>query len=119
MTNKEFGNIGEDYIEKYLIKNRCEIVERNYYTRYGEIDIIAKNSKYILFVEVKTRRETSKIRPSDSVGYRKQQKMKITADLYLQKIKNKTLQPRFDVAELILNRRTLEIIKLNYIKNAF
>ncbi len=119
MTNKEFGAFGEDFIEKHLIKNRCEIVKRNYYTRYGEIDIIAKNSKYILFVEVKTRSETSKIRPSESVGYKKQEKMRITAQIFLNEIKNKTLQPRFDVAELIINHKTLEIISLNYIKNAF
>lgn len=119
MNRVEFGKYGEQIVADFLVKNRCEIVERNFYTRYGEIDIIATNSKYILFVEVKTRRENAIIRPSESVDKTKQKKMTITAEIYLAKIKNKTLQPRFDIAELIVNHNTLEVQSFNYIKNAF
>ena len=51
------GKLGEDITADYLCKNGFEIVARNYHSRYGEIDIIAKNSEFIAFVEVKARNE--------------------------------------------------------------
>ncbi|MGN0550766.1 MAG: YraN family protein [Acutalibacteraceae bacterium] len=118
MNTRQFGSVGEDIVTKYLIKNRCEIVKRNYYTKYGEIDIIAKNSKYILFVEVKTRRETAIISPCEAVNKKKQQCLFKTAHIFLRDNPIK-LYPRFDVAEVILDSKSLKCLKLNYIKNAF
>lgn len=51
------GKLGEDITADYLCKNDFEVVARNYHSRYGEIDIIAKNSEFIAFVEVKARNE--------------------------------------------------------------
>ena len=57
------GKLGEDITADYLCKNDFEIVARNYHSRYGEIDIIAKNSEFIAFVEVKARNEKALERP--------------------------------------------------------
>lgn len=56
MTSREIGNIGEEFTAQFLIKKGCEILERNFTVRGGEIDIIAKKGKLIHFVEVKSRK---------------------------------------------------------------
>jgi UPF0102 protein DICTH_1420 len=56
MTSREIGDIGEDFTAQFLIKKGCEILERNFTVRGGEIDIIAKKGKLIHFVEVKSRK---------------------------------------------------------------
>ena len=58
MTDKkEIGNFGEDFTAKFLKKSGYKILERNYHSRYGEIDIIASKGAVLAFVEVKTRTE--------------------------------------------------------------
>ena len=113
------GKSGEDRVATFLRKNGWSVIKRNYQCRFGEIDIIADNDEYIIFVEVKTRKQNSLVSPAESVTYKKQQRVRLTAEDYL----SKTLcekQPRFDVAEVIVST-TAEGIKyhLNYIKNAF
>ena len=69
---KDIGDIGEKYVAKFLKKNKYKILERNYRKNYGEIDIIAANQEYIIFVEVKTRHKNSMTQPADAVDKRKQ-----------------------------------------------
>lgn len=115
---KNTGKTGEDYTANYLESKGFKIIKRNYHSRYGEIDIIASNSKFILFTEVKTRHENPMYPPCEAVTYQKQRKIIKTAVKFL--IDNKyDLQPRFDVAEVILKRNSYEIISINYIENAF
>ncbi len=56
MTSREIGDIGEEFTAQFLIKKGCEILERNFTVRGGEIDIIAKKGNLIHFVEVKSRK---------------------------------------------------------------
>lgn len=117
---REVGIFGEDFTEKYLKKNGYKILSRNFHSRFGEIDIIAKNKTYIIFVEVKTRSEGAIYSPREAVDYYKQQKCIKTAEYYL--VNNETnLQPRFDVSEIILKKDTKkpEVLNHNYIENAF
>ena len=55
LSKKEFGNIGEDISCKYLEQKGYKIIERNFTCRQGEIDIIAKDGKELVFIEVKSR----------------------------------------------------------------
>ena len=55
MIKKKLGNLGEQIATEYLEKKNCKIIERNFYCKQGEIDIIAKDKNEIVFVEVKTR----------------------------------------------------------------
>ena len=71
MNSVEIGNIGEDYVCSYLIKQGYEIVERNYRIRGGEIDIIAVNNDYIAFVEVKSRKPNSMVGGFNAIDKRK------------------------------------------------
>lgn len=71
----------------------------NYRCRFGEIDIIAQNRKYLIFAEVKLRKSAKFAAASEFVDYYKQVRLRSTAELYLSE--NPTsLQPRFDVIEI-------------------
>ncbi len=110
------GKIGEEYVEKYLKKKRYTIISKNFHSRFGEIDIIAENSKYIVFVEVKAREEGFKVHPLQAVTKSKQQKIILTTQIYLRKNPTQK-QPRFDVASVICKDN--KPVKLDYIENAF
>ena len=63
----EIGTLGEDLTAAFLRRQGNIITRRNYTSRYGEIDIVAENREYILFVEVKTREKDSAISPQGAV----------------------------------------------------
>ena len=112
------GKHGEDIAADYLTKKGLNVISRNFHTRYGEIDIIANDSQYIIFAEVKTRNEFAVATPSEWVDKRKQKKLMMTAAIYLQN--NPTdLQPRFDVVEVVLAKGSQELVSINHIENAF
>jgi len=83
------GDIGEEVAFSYLKDRGYKILERNYSSKFGEIDIIAKQGKIIVFVEIKTRHDAlqSDLYPERNVDRRKQRKLIRTAEYYL--IKNK------------------------------
>ena len=91
---------------------------RDQLDRYGEIDIIAKNSEFIAFVEVKARNEKALERPAAAVTSAKRRKIIQTALIFLSEFEY-DLQPRFDVCEITIDNRTNMLIELNYIENAF
>ena len=72
--NRRRGNIGEDFAADYLEKEGYKIIERNYATKLGEIDIIAEKDGYIAFVEVKSRAEDCMYSPREAVTFSKQKK---------------------------------------------
>ena len=95
-TSKELGRIGEDEAVRFLEKKGCKVLDRNYRTRFGEVDIIVKDKGVIAFVEVKTRRGSGFSLPKEAVGHAKIQRI-IKASLdYLSKTDN-DMSVRFDV----------------------
>ena len=113
------GKIGEDYTAALLEKQGWTLLERNYHSRYGEIDIIARDGKYIVFVEVKTRRSTGLDHPLAAVTKAKRQKLTKTALLYLSEHPEvQQLDCRFDVAGLTTDSRG-NVLRADYIENAF
>ena len=109
------GNSGEDVVADYLEKRGFTILHRNFYSRYGEVDIIACNGTCIAFIEVKTRKANALVSALESVTLTKQKKIKKTAMVFFQQF-DYDLQPRFDVAEVTLSGGRYQI---NYIPNAF
>ena len=113
------GAIGEDAACNYLIKKGFIILKRNFTCRFGELDIIAKNKEYILFVEVKARGERALASPCEFVTKSKQRKI-ITTSLYYLSQNKSDLQPRYDVFEVTINDNLPpEVININHIENAF
>ena len=99
-SNKIIGKLGEEQAQKFLKKMGWKILETNYrYSRFAEIDIIAKKNEFYIFVEVKTRKSADFARGLEHVDRRKQDRIRITASIYLSENPTK-LQPRFDVIEI-------------------
>ena len=98
--NKIFGSAGEDAAAAYLKKKKYKILERNYKNTYGEIDIIAKFKKDIIFVEVKTRKSDKYGKPYEAVNYYKQKRMIAAAKSYLYTNNLYDKNVRFDVVEV-------------------
>lgn len=120
--NLNKGKKGEDIAIIYLRNKGYKILARNYFSDFGEIDIIAQKENYIVFVEVKTRKKHTKFTAFEAVDIIKQKKIIKTAMIYLTK-NNLNLQPRFDVIAVNFDKNFLkenfckeEII---HIKNAF
>ena len=110
------GRAGEDYTADLLAAEGFRIVSRNFHSRFGEMDIIAENGQYIIFVEVKTRREGSISSPLEAVTSAKRRKIVRTAQAYL--LKNPSgLQPRFDVCAVIRKRDGR--MEADYLPDAF
>jgi putative endonuclease len=94
---------GEEEACRFLKKNGCKIVDRNYRVRTGEIDIVARRGKTMLFVEVKTRASSAFAQPYEAVGFRKRKSLKAAAKYYVQERNIRDLDFRFDVISITLN----------------
>ena len=97
--NNLVGIWGESLAGEYLQKKRYKIEAVNFRTKFGEIDLIVSNRKYLVFVEVKLRKSDKFAAAADFVNYSKQQRIRTTAEIYLAQYPTE-LQPRFDVIEI-------------------
>jgi putative endonuclease len=112
------GEYGERIAVDFLRANGHRILKRNFKgPRRGEVDIIARHDRLLLFVEVKTRRSDTKIRPLDAVDKTKQQLIERGANAWLKLLKTRSLPWRFDVIEILLEEG--EKPKVNHVKDAF
>lgn len=111
MGRVDTGKEGEDLAVKYLLSKGYKLVERNFRTPFGEIDIIAKDKDYTVIVEV--RRRISRIfgEPELSVSRKKQQRLRKLAEYYIMKI-GREVPIRFDVI-------AIEGERIKHIENAF
>ena len=100
MANKtELGTWGEAIAAEALRSQGFTVIEQNYRSRYGEIDIIAENREYLVFAEVKLRKSTYFGAAREFVDLRKQERLRATASMWLEEHET-SLQPRFDVIEI-------------------
>ena len=97
--SKLSGAWGEALAAEYLRKKRYTVVAAGYRCRYGEIDLIVRDRKFLVFVEVKLRKSGDFAKAMEYVDHRKQDKIRVTASMYLSQNPTK-LQPRFDVIEI-------------------
>ncbi|MEI6627139.1 MAG: YraN family protein [bacterium] len=82
--NRAVGQYGEKLAADYLLRHHCKIIDKNFRTRFGEIDLIAKFGDEILFCEVKTRTSDKCGLPEFAVDYHKARKLLKVAQFYLQ-----------------------------------
>ncbi|NLJ78561.1 MAG: YraN family protein [Tissierellia bacterium] len=113
--NRTKGIKGEDIATKYLISRGYKILDRNYRTKVGEIDIIAMMSDVLIFIEVKARTNLDFGYPYEAVDWRKRDRILKTSLLYIQYRDLRDYQIRYDIMEIYLGDRT----KVNHIENAF
>ena len=120
MERKLIGRWGEAAAAEYLRKKGYKIIAQGYHSRFGEVDLIAANKKFVAFVEVKTRKSASFARAMEYVDANKQRKLAATASLWLSENATK-LQPRLDVIEVYYtdDGGALSVGSINHIENAF
>jgi putative endonuclease len=118
LNNRELGKLGECFANNYISENGYSPLEKNYRTKLGEIDIIAKDGDYIVFIEVKARKSIKFGYPREAVDYRKQIKIKNIANIYLAKNNKFNSHIRFDVIEIMLNSNN-DLSSITLLKNAF
>lgn len=112
------GSKGESFTVNYLAEHGYQVLEQNFHSRYGEVDVIAKlGEDTIVFVEVKTRSQHFVAPPAQSVTKNKQKKIIETAKVYLGENIDKYFI-RFDVMEVIVDNAE-NISSFNYLENAF
>ena len=118
MTTKyqQFGEKSESVAVNCLKKQGYRIIELNYRTKLGEIDIIAKQGKTLVFIEVKARKSSRFGRPELAVTPKKQRKISMTALYYLKSTKQSNAKARFDVVAI---NSAKERPSIKIIKNAF
>lgn len=115
MQNNIFGKANEIIAKNYLKKKKYKILLCNYKNKIGEIDIIAKQKDYIVFVEVKARTSGAFGNPVEAVDERKQEKIRRVASLYLLQTKQTNANCRFDVISILGN----EDAEITHIEDAF
>lgn len=92
----------EEIAAAFLEQQKYEILERNYYTARGEIDLIARDGEYLVFIEVKYRRDSRKGYPEEAVDSRKQHHIMEASRYYLYHNRYPENTPcRFDVVSIL------------------
>lgn len=113
---KLLGRSGEAAAAEYLKRKKYRILGLNYACRFGEIDVIATDRKFVVFAEVKQRKNGDFAAPREFVNAAKQRRLIAAASLWLQQ--NETdKQPRFDVIEVYAPDGAA--VQINHIENAF
>ena len=108
MKTKPLGRKGEDLAASHLRNLGWEILERNYRTKLGEIDLVCRDHDSIVFVEVKTRASADFARPDESVTQRKRAKLRRLVEDYLVTHRLESRDVRFDVLGVTLSGRRPE-----------
>lgn len=118
LENKRYkGHLAEEIACDFLIKNNLIILEKNYFKRFGEIDIIAKDEETLVFVEVKFRNNDYYGSPFSSITKRKQEAIRKVATSYLiEKCGKLSLDVRFDAVGILIKNDKMDI---DWIKNIF
>lgn len=124
MSTTDIGRLGETIAARFLKQNGYKILAKNQRQSHNEIDIIASDKEWILFVEVKTRSVSADLyspygRPACAVDARKQARTIQAARSYLMQNPSTGLQPRMDVIEVYLDKKTQKVLKVHHIPNAF
>lgn len=115
---KWLGDYGERVAADWLRSRKCRILARNFRGPHGgEVDIIARSDKLLLFVEVKTRMHDTKIRPLDAVDKAKQRLIERGANAWLKRLGTRNLPWRFDVMEILVKEG--EKPQVNHVRDAF
>ncbi len=114
--NREIGIEGENIAIRYLVRQGYQIIEKNYRSKFGEIDIVVKDKNTIVFVEVKTRSNLAYGRPVEAINYKKINHLRHTAQQYIQWKGLNDCGCRFDAIEVLLGSLYTKP-KVNHIQN--
>ncbi len=99
------GNRGEDIARRHLLGLGWHILETNYRSKWGEVDIVAQEGDQLVFVEVRTRQGSDKFGgPKESVTHRKKERLQATAETYIQQLDEPPADWRIDLIAVVMAR---------------
>lgn len=110
------GRYGENLAAQFLVRNGAKIIDRNFYTRFGEIDLIARSGDEILFVEVKTRTSNDFGYPEDAVDWRKIRHLIKAINIYMASKGLDNMFWRLDAISVEINAIS-KVAKIKWFKN--
>jgi putative endonuclease len=113
----DLSRFGEEQACRFLKKQKLKILDRNYSVRGGEIDIVAEDKNFLIFVEVKTRSDTKYAQPWENVRFKKQKNIKLAARQYIQHRRFSGREIRFDVVSIVLDDAMKP--EIEWIRHAF
>ena len=119
MRTQLLGAMGEAAAAEWLRKKKWKILAMNYRCRFGELDVVARDGKELVFVEVKLRRTGGYAPAAEYVTPAKQRKLRLAAESWLMEQDLEDPPCRFDVAEVYLDRSGEKIERMNLISEAF
>ena len=115
------GALGEEIAARHLQRRGLQIVDRNYRTRYGELDLVVFDGTTLVFAEVKTRRTNGTGRgPWEALHERKRRQVRRMAAAYLLEVTDRPHSPdlRFDAIGVIIDARG-KLVRLDHLEAAF
>ncbi len=113
----DLARFGEEEACRFLQKKGYKILQRNFRSAKGEIDIIARSGKMIVFAEVKARSSADFAQPWEAVGFRKRKHLRDTAKLYILQNGIHNFEFRFDVLSILVSDGAKA--EIEWIQNAF
>ncbi|EOM75989.1 YraN family protein [Rhodococcus rhodnii] len=113
----ELGSHGEELAARYLVESGMEILDRNWRTRAGELDLIAADSECAVFVEVKTRTGLGYGTPAEAVTPLKQRRIRALGVAWLRTSERSWASVRFDVVSVLVRRGYAP--RIDHVKGAF
>ena len=121
---RRLGQLGEQLATSHLEARGLRVIERNFRTRYGELDVIAADERHLVFCEVKTRMvhgDPGPLGPFASIGGRKRRQVRLMARMWLARRPNRAERPaelRFDAIGVSVDR-TGRLVALEHLEGAF
>lgn len=121
---RRLGALGEQLAATHLEARGLRVIERNFRTRYGELDVIAADARHLVFCEVKTRvvrGDPGPLGPFAAIGGRKRRQVRLMARLWLAAQSGRRVHPpemRFDALGVTLDRRG-HLLALEHLEGAF
>jgi putative endonuclease len=117
---KKLGALGEKIAGEHLMNvEGYRIIANNYTCSLGEIDIVALDQDTLVFVEVRTSSVPSAMYAEESIGFRKQKKLRQLASFYLKEKSLHNVSCRFDVVIILFEKEKLQVLEIKLLKNAF
>ena len=102
-TRRQVGDSGEDLAAAWYVANGYEVVDRNWRCRHGELDLVLRNGRQVVFCEVKARTGVGFGLPAEAITRDKKQRIRFLAARWLEDAKPRPAEIRFDVAAILGN----------------
>ncbi len=118
ITTQNIGQVNETLAEEHLIQQGLKTLDRNFHSRFGEIDLIMRDQQTLVFVEVKYRKSAAFGGAISAISLQKQTKIRLCANYYLQQhgLNAYNTACRFDVVAIQASSTNTQI---TWLKNAF